>query len=140
MHKYSSGSSVTPGHLCSQLYGQCAHTHSKASGSYASSLQHLTIGAPTHDAVSVVAKEQGVLSIVKPPGVTRRGLWDMLLAEVGNNSLSHGLGSDPGQSPSSGNLERPTSLLAHKLPGDKGMYFLQFRFFLPELRGYHVLV
>lgn len=91
-------------------------------------------GSCTYEAVSVVAKELGVPSILQPPGENKgyeqRTLYPccveqspvshlgthvrgMLLAEVGNNSLPHGLGSDPGQSPS-GNLGRPTSLLAHK--------------------------
>lgn len=103
----------------------------KTSGSYGSSCQDHTLGAPAHEAVSAVAKEQGVPSILQPPGENKgyeqRTLYSccveqspvsylgthvsgMLLAEVGNDSLPHGLGSNPGQSPS-GNLGRPTSLL-----------------------------
>lgn len=104
----------------------------KTSRSYGSSCRDHTLGAPAHETVSVVTKEQGLPSILQPPGenkgyeqrtsypccveqspVSHLGthVRGMLLAEVGNDSLPHGLGSDPGQSPSR-NLGRLTSLLA----------------------------
>lgn len=114
----------------------------KTSGSYGRSCQLYTVGAPTHEAISVVAKEQGVPPIVQPPeknkGYVQRASYPyfveqfpvshlgthirgMLSPKFGNNRcIKSGLGSDPGWSPSPGSLGRPTSLLAHKLPGDEG--------------------
>lgn len=57
----------------------------------------------------------------------------MLLSQVTTDASLKGLGSDLSPSPVG-------ILLAHELPRDEGCIDITLRSFLPDLRGYHVLL